>query len=215
MRQLTFTLYTTPISANGRKVLAVAQQLKLNPEIKIINVYQGDGQKSDYLALNPFGKIPTLVDGDFILWESNAILQYMAEALGDYHLSSRDPKIRADISRWMFWESCHWQPTISTILANAVGHALVPHLVPPPSDHPDWDHPQFMVCAKYLNSHLQERQFLAGNELSIADFSIAGMMTYFRFGDFPFERFPYLSRWYEYIEQLEAWKNTQHPTWTS
>jgi glutathione S-transferase len=208
-----FTLYTTPISANGRKVLAVAQQLKLSPEIKTINVYQGDGQTDEYRTINPFGKVPTLVDGNFILWESNAILQYMAEQYGNYHLSSKNPKTRADISRWMFWESCHWQPTISTILAGVVGHALVPHLVPAPTENPDWTLPQFTVCANYLDAHLQERQFFVANELSIADFSIAGMMTYFHFGNFPFERFPHLRRWYQTIEKLDAWQNTQQPIW--
>jgi glutathione S-transferase len=138
----------------------------------------------------------------------------MSEAFGDYQLSSHDPKIRADISRWMFWESCHWQPTISTILAGVVGHALVPHLVPMPAENPDWDNPQFIMCANYLNSHFQKHEFMVDNQLSIADFSIAGMMTYFRFGDFPFNRFPHLNRWYETIENLDAWKNTQHPIWT-
>lgn len=208
-----FTLYTTPISANGRKVLAVAQQLKLNPEIKIINVYQGDGQAAEYLAINPFGKIPTLVDGDFVLWESNAECQYMAEALGNYELSSSDPKIRADISRWMFWETGHWQPSISIVLASAVGHALVPNLVPEPTDVPDWNHPQFLTCAKFINQHLQTNEFLVENKLSIADFSIAGMMTYFRFGKFPFDKFPHLKKWYETIENLDAWKDTQHSLW--
>lgn len=208
-----FTLYTTPISANGRKVLAVAEQLQLKPEIKIVNVYQGEGQIAEYLAVNPFGKIPTLVDGDFVLWESNAQCQYMAEALANYELSSQDPKVRADIARWMFWETSHWQPAISTVLAGAVGHALLPNLVPAPSSEPDWHSTPFMACANHINHHLQNNQFLVQNKLSIADFSVAGMMTYFRFGKFPFNRFPHLSRWYETIEKLAAWRNTQDATW--
>jgi glutathione S-transferase len=48
-----FTLYTTPLSANGRKVLAVSQHLALAPEIKLVNVYQGEGRVPSYLAQNP------------------------------------------------------------------------------------------------------------------------------------------------------------------
>jgi len=59
------TLYSTALSANGRKVL-----------------YRGEGRAAEYLAINPAGKIPALVDGDFTLCESNAILQYICEAHG-------------------------------------------------------------------------------------------------------------------------------------
>jgi glutathione S-transferase len=51
-------LYTHHHSANGRKVLASSHHLKLDPEIILVNIYQGDGQKPDYLKINPFGKIP-------------------------------------------------------------------------------------------------------------------------------------------------------------
>ena len=94
-----FTLYTTPLSANGRKVRAVSHHLALKPEVKIVNVFEGEGRAPEYLAINPFGKIPTLVDDDLTLGESNAILQYIAESYGDCRLWSHDPRRRADISR--------------------------------------------------------------------------------------------------------------------
>jgi glutathione S-transferase len=210
-----FRIYTTPISANGRKILALVHHLHLFPEIKIINVYNGEGQNLDYLAINPFGKIPTLVEDDFILWESNAILQYIADKYGAYQLSSSDHRIRADIARWMFWESSHWQPAISAVLAGVVGHALLPHLVPSPVSDPDWLNSTFLVHAHYLNQHLETHTFLVNDALSIADFSVAGMMTYFRFGKFPFANYPNIAKWYERIESLEAWKNTRTTLWQS
>jgi|SRR5271157_435630 len=85
-------LYTTPLSANGRKVLAVSHHLGLAPEIRLVNVYRGEGRSAKYLAINPSGKIPTLVDGEFTLYESNAILQYLSEAHGEYRLWSREPR---------------------------------------------------------------------------------------------------------------------------
>ena len=88
-------LYATPLSANGRKALAVSQHLELTPQVVLINVYRGEGRAVEYLAVNPQGKVPSLVDGNLMLWESNAILQYLAEAHGDYRLWSRDPRRRA------------------------------------------------------------------------------------------------------------------------
>ena len=85
-------IYATPLSANGRKVLAVSRHLGLNADIHEVNVYRGEGRTPQYLAINPSGKIPTLIDGEFVLTESNAILLYLAEAHGANRLWSRDRK---------------------------------------------------------------------------------------------------------------------------
>src|SRR6185369_7911270 len=123
-RDRTDTLYATPISANGRKVLAAARHLRVPVHVSLVNVYKGDGQIASYRAINPSGRIPTLVDGDFVLWESNAILVYLSECCGDFDLSSRNHQRRADILRWMFWESSHWQPALSRFLAPTVRQIL-------------------------------------------------------------------------------------------
>jgi glutathione S-transferase len=96
-----------------RKVLAVSRELELQPDIRLVNVYRGEGRTAEYLAINPTGKIPTLVDGDLTLYQSNAILQYLCEAHGDFRLWSRDPKARARIARWLYWETAHWQPALT------------------------------------------------------------------------------------------------------
>jgi glutathione S-transferase len=208
-----FTLYSTPLSANGRKVMAATHHLKLQPEVKLINVYKGEGRAPEYLAINPWGKIPTLVDGELTLWESNAILQYLSEAYGDYKLWSRDPKRRADISRWLFWESAHWQPAFVPVLSTFVGPLLVSETAVPAPGRVNWSHEGFQTAVKSLDAHLKGREFIVGDELSIADLSIAGMMMYVRPARFPFEAFPHLGAWYERIEGLEAWKATAVGPW--
>ena len=208
-----FILYTHPLSANGRKVLAAAYYLNLAPEIKLINVYLGDGQRPEYLAINPFGKIPTLKKGDFILWESNAILQYIAENYGDQLLTVHSSEQKADIARWLFWESSHWQPAISTVLTTVVGHRLLPQLIPAPSSAPHWNEPNFKKNVEYLEQHLKSHPFLVADKLTIADLSIAGMMTYFRYAEFPFHQYPALCKWYETIEALDAWKKSAATLW--
>lgn len=208
-----FTLYTTPLSANGRKVLALIQHLGLEPEIHWVNVYRGEGRRPEYLAIHPSGKIPCLVDGDFVLWESNAILQYVSEAYGGFRLSSRDAKQRADIARWLFWEAAHWQPALTAVLADFVGHRLLPDILPEPSRPPDWGDPQLGAQLDLVSRHLAGRSFLVGEELSIADIGVAGMTTYFRAAGFPFERFPALGAWVERIEALPAWMDTAVAPW--
>jgi glutathione S-transferase len=58
------------------------------------------------------GKVPALRDGDLLLWESNAICQYLADRAGDASFFPADSKARADIGRWLFWEAGTWSPVI-------------------------------------------------------------------------------------------------------
>jgi glutathione S-transferase len=207
------TLYTTPLSANGRKPLAVCRHLGLSPRIEVVNVYAGEGRTPAYLAINPLGKVPTLVDGDLVLWESNAILQYLAEAHADGRLWSRDPRRRADIARWLFWEASHWQPALSQVLAGFVGPLVVPALAGTQPLPADWSDAALGGQLDLLEAHLSSRALLAGGELTLADFSVAAMLMYARPAGFPFERYPEIAAWYGRIEATEAWRATAAGPW--
>jgi glutathione S-transferase len=206
-------IYATPLSANGRKVLAVSRHLGLSPEIHEVNVYRGEGLSPKYLAINPSGKIPTLVDGEFVLSESNAILMYLAEVHAANRLWSSESRQRGRIAQWLFWESAHWQPTLIALLTELVGHRLLPERIPKPRQPPDWSSALVQPLLKALETGLGAREFLAGPAATIADFSVAGMTTYFRAADFPFERFPKIAQWHARIESLDSWRGTQSPLW--
>jgi glutathione S-transferase len=205
------TLHTTPLSANGRKALAVARHLRVDVRIELVDVYRGEGRTPAFLAINPQGKIPTLVDGDFVLWESNAIIQYLDEAYGDFALSSREPRRRADVARWLFWEAAHWQPALIPVLATFVGHHVLPHGVGPPATTVRWD--DATPALSFLETELASRRVLVGDHLTLADFAVAGMMTYARAAAFPFDAFPHIAKWYGRIEALDAWKTTAAGPW--
>lgn len=207
------TLYSTALSANGRKVLAAGRQLQLDIDVRRVNVYRGEGRAPQYLAINPTGKIPTLVDGDLTLHESNAILQYLCEAHGEFRLWSREPKLRARIARWLFWESAHWQPTLAALLSPCVGHRLLPNVIPLPAAGPDWDADTLAPLMDLLGTTLSASRFLVGDELTIADFAVAGMVTYFSVAGFPFDKYPAFNEWFQRIEMLDAWRATQEPLW--
>lgn len=207
------TLYSTPLSANGRKVLAASRHLGLEPEIRHVDVYRGEGQHPAYLAINPSGKIPALVEGGLPLTESNAILQYLDEAHGGFRLSSKDPAVRAGIASWLFWEAAHWQPALTPVLAPLVGHRLLPDAVPAPATGPDWDDPGLAPLLGRLEQVLGGRGFLAGEAPTLADLSVGGMTTYFRAAGFPGARFPALAAWLGRLEGLPAWQETAVAPW--
>jgi glutathione S-transferase len=85
-------LHTFVGSPNSRKVEAVILHLGLEVEIRNHDLFKGELRAPDYLAINPNAKVPTLVDGNFKLWESVAIMQYLAEKSGDDTLFPRNPR---------------------------------------------------------------------------------------------------------------------------
>ena len=100
-------LFGFPPSPNVWKVLATAHHMGVPLELQIVDLTKGEQRKPEYLALNPTGRVPTLVDGDLVLWESSAIMQY----LGSKCKTSLWPdgaKKRADIMRWQSWHLQHW-----------------------------------------------------------------------------------------------------------
>ena len=138
---------------------------------------------------------------------------YLSEAYGDYALWSKELKGRADLARWLFWESSHWQPTLTSVLRAVVAQKL--DLAPPsPEARADWNDPQFRDLAKLLDAQLSDRPYIGGLKLSIADFSIAGMMTYARACAFPFDAYPSIGKWYARIEALPAWQQTASEPWS-
>src|SRR5215813_14799868 len=108
-------LYMNLISPNVRRVRLTAAVLGIELEEKKLDLAKGEQKKPDYLALNPNGAVPTLVDGDLVLTESRAIMQYLASKRPESGLLPRDERVRADVTRWQFWDSSHFSPQIGTL----------------------------------------------------------------------------------------------------
>jgi glutathione S-transferase len=100
-------LYLFPPSTRVLAIVALKNHLALDCEFEPIDLGSGDQLTPEYLALNPNRKIPTLRDGEFVLWESNAILFYMAANRPESGLWPSDLRGQADVLRWLAWESAH------------------------------------------------------------------------------------------------------------
>src|SRR5258708_24924861 len=105
------TLYQSPSSPNCIEVRAVAYELGVELELATVNIFKGEARAPELEALNPNGLVPVLVDGDFVLWESNAILTYVAEMQPTFAPASA--RERADVARWLHWQSAHLGPAVT------------------------------------------------------------------------------------------------------
>lgn len=109
-------LHTAAISANGKRVRICAAELGVALDVKLLDFQKGEQRAPEYLALNPMGKVPTLADGDFVLWESPAVVWYLARTNGGGAIAPEEPRAQADMLRWMFFGASHLDPYVTTLV---------------------------------------------------------------------------------------------------
>lgn len=199
-------LYYFPPSPNTRKAHAVAIHLGLPLDLRLIDLQQGEQRTPEFIALNPTGRTPVLQDGDFILWESTAIMQYLASQVPN-SLWPEDARSRADIMRWQSWQLAHWHGVCQPLQYENFVKPLLQLGEPDPQVVQEATE-RFHQEAAVLNDHLAKREFLVGDGLTLADFSVASDLTYAGPGQFPLTDYAPLRAWYARIEALPAWQQT-------
>jgi len=171
-------LYLFPPSGRVLGIVALKNHLALDCEVQPIDLGRGDQLSPQYLALNPNKKMPTLEDDGFVLWESNAILFYMAAKHPEEGLWPSDLKGQADVLRWLAWESAHWDAESCGMVAYEKSSKAV--LGPGPRDPAFIAHGEqnFIRFAAVLNDTLRGKTWLVSERLAIADFSVGGTLDY-------------------------------------
>lgn len=203
-------LYWHPNSQPSRTSMAVAKHLGLDLEAEKVDLLEGAQRKPEYLAINPNGKVPALVDGDLRLWESAAIQEYLTDVAGDAALRPRDPKAWADVNRWRAWALTTWNRPLGGLTFQRLFRSMLGLGDPDPEVIATSD-TEFRAAAALLNTHLVGKDWVSGGALSLADFALASMLTYWRQAKVPLEDFPEVRRWYAGIEELPCWKETEPP----
>src|SRR4051812_7090370 len=173
-------LYGFPPSPNTWKVRAVAAHLGLPLELEFVDLTKP--RPAGYLAINPGGRTPTLVDGDVTLDESNAIMQYLASRKPNT-LWPDDARARAEITRWQCWQLAHWgSEACQPLIFNRLVKKLL-SLGPPDEAAVAKATEAFNKEAKILDAHLAKQRCLVGNEITLADFAVAANLFYAKEGE--------------------------------
>lgn len=201
-------LYTFPPSPNARKTAAVVAHLQLvDVEPALVRLHKGEHRTPDYLAINPMGRVPALRDGDLLLWESNAICQYLADRAGDAAFFPADAKIRAGIARWLFWEAGTWGPVIDVFTHENVRKPMLGMGAPDAARLADAQE-RFKPLAALLNDQLAQRAFLMGDKVTLADFVVGGAATYVERGRIPIADYPHVKAWWDRLNAIPAWSGS-------
>ncbi len=200
-------IHVFPPSGRVVGIVALKNYLALDCELKPIDLGRGDQRAPEYVSLNPNRKIPTLEDDGIVLWESNAILFYMASKRPESGVWPSDLEGQADVLRWLFWESAHWDAESCGMVAYEKASKDVLGLGPPDPAFIARGEQNFSRFAAVLNDSLKGKTWVLGNRLTLADFSIGGLLPTAERWELPVGRFPEICRWYERLASLPAWRD--------
>ena len=200
-------LYHNPLSPNVRRVRLTAAVLGIELEEQILDFAKGEHKSAEHLALNANGAVPTLVDGDFALTESRAIMQYLASQKPESGLLPKSEKDRADVTRWQFWDASHFSPSCATI---AFEKLLKPMMGMGSADAAKVEDAlkSFRRFAAVLDKRLAGRDYVVGTALTVADLTLASSLMYSAQAELPLAEFPNIAAWFARISELDGWKKT-------
>jgi glutathione S-transferase len=201
-------LYMTPLSPNVRRVRITAAVLQIHLQETTLDFVKGEHKHPQYLALNPNGAVPTLVDDDFVLTESRAIMCYLAAKKPETGLIPRDEPARADSQRWQFWDACHFSPHLGTLTFEKIIKPMM-GLGAPRQDKLEEAFTNLRRFCAVLDERLHGKEYLVGNGLTIADLTIACSLMYANRTDVPLGDFANVRSWFSRISNTDAWKMTE------
>jgi len=198
-------LYYHPLSSNSRRVLLTAYHLGLDLELIVVDLSSGQQKTPDYLRLNPNGRVPLLVDEGFVLWESHAIMQYLADDSPEQDIYPREVSARADVNRWLFWSAYHFAPAAGLIIRERVSKGIVAGLGAPDPLEIARGEALLPAAELVLDRHLAGKKWIAQDRLTLADFAVAAPLMHTAAAQLPVTEFDNLQAWFARVQSLDAW----------
>jgi glutathione S-transferase len=151
------------------RVRWMLQELEVDFEAATIDLRAGEHRRSDFLKVNPAGKVPALVDGDLVLTESVAIVLYLAEKYPAKGFMPTDPEQRAQLNRWLLFTVTELEQPLWRITRHT---RLYPESRRLPGDVA-LAREEFTAMAGVLDAHMRDRPFVIANRVTVADFVLA------------------------------------------
>jgi glutathione S-transferase len=202
---MTITLYYHPYSTNSRKVTTSAHAMGIPLDLVVVELPKGGGRTPEYLKLNPNGKVPTMVEGNTTLWESTAIVTYLAAKKPTALFP--DGARRFEVVQWLAWCDSHWSRALETVVFEKMFKAAF-GLGDPVQSVIDAGLKQIHRFAPVLNAALETKPFATGSDVTVADFSMVSTLMFAEQAQLPIPEYKNIARWLERIRSMDAWKAT-------
>jgi glutathione S-transferase len=202
---MTLKLHVFPVSPRGFKVLLTAHHLGIGYEFCMVDLAKGEQKTPEFTALNPNQRMPVLEEDGFALWESNAIIEYLASKKEGW--LPGETRARLALTKWLYWDSNHWDPTCAIFVFERLVKPLF-GLGETSADEIARGEAQFHRLAFVLNGELEKHRFVAGNALTIADLAIGSSLCVAERAGYPLEAYRAIQRWHADLSSLPAWQKT-------
>jgi glutathione S-transferase len=196
-------LYYFP-SPNPQKVRFAIIELGLDCEIVNVDLTKGEHRQPAYLALNPFGRVPTLVDGELTLAESHAILAYLGEKTGKAWPAS--PAGRANALKWLFFLSAHITPPTTELVFNRLAVKVLG--LPADEDAIARGEKVLPTVLLALESHLAKSRWLLGEDFTLVECAYGPILNAIEKAGLSYDAFPKVHGYLEAIRSRRAWNET-------
>ncbi len=190
-------LYDFELSGNAHKVRNQLSLLALPYERVVVDLVAGEQREPAFLAVNPFGKVPVLVDGDVVLRDSSAILVYLGRKYGRGAWLPVDAEGEARVQEWL--------AIATNEVANGPGFARLIEVFGAPGDI-DVAREQSRTLLERFEDHLTESHFLAGNQPTIADVANYSYVALAPDGGVSLDAYPAVRAWLERLEKLPGFE---------
>jgi glutathione S-transferase len=201
-------LYYHPLSSNSRRVVMTAIHLNMKLELIVVDLLKGEQKTPQYLHLNPNGKVPFLDDDGFHLWESHAIMQYLADSSPEQTLYPLDIRARADVNRWLFWSAYHFTPAVGFISRERVSKRMVGGSGGPDPLEIKRGEELLAAAARVLDARLTGKHWITQERLTLADLAIASPLMHTAAAQLPVMEYDNLQAWFGRVQALDAWKKS-------
>jgi glutathione S-transferase len=203
-------LYHHPFSSNARRAVITALELNIPLEMVLVDLPKREHKQPAFLARNPAGRVPVLEDGSVILPESHAIMLYLVAHATNQTLYPSDLQGQAQVNRWMFWCSAHFQPAISVLNWELFVKKVAGLGEPDPAQITRGEGLVQEVGA-LLDAHLASREWVAGPNMTLADISLATPLMTMKQAKLPVTQFKHVQSWFARLQARESWQKTNPP----
>lgn len=195
-------LYHFP-SPNPQKVTFALKELGLDCEMVPVDLTKREQREPAFLALNPFGRVPVLVDGDLTLRESHAILAYLGEKTG--RLWPQSPAAQADALQWLFFQSQHIMPPTAQVALRIRAKVLGLPLDEATIAQGEKALPDPL---RVIEGQLAKNKWMLGAEFSLVDCAYCPILNVIEKAGFSYAEFPQVSAYLDATRARPAWKET-------
>lgn len=190
-------LYIHGLSAPSRAVWMTAKAADIPVTVRYLDLFKGEHKTPEFAKINPDTTVPTLQDGEFSLWESRPIMTYMCSRYSkNSRLYPKDLQKRAVVDRLLHYDLGSVYKTVSEYMYPQLFQAKPP------------DHDKESAMRKtfdYMNRQLQGQKYMAGDDMTLADISMATNLALLELRSYKLDQWPLLNAWYQKMKQLSYW----------